>query len=347
MAEKFGKWALALVLVVESLVSFGSPVQAKPLMQVAWRFRIDEHIPLAYKPIEGAAPAVTSDGRWVFAGGLDGVLYKVDAISGKAYYKLQLDGALSAQPLLLGAGLVVCTEEGSIYYLSQTDLHPLWDQFVKFAGVVRHQPQPMDGQSLALVDDRGVLTVLSTVNGAILSTYSEQSFSERSLTPITVAGRPQPLFDEGSLFAGFDSGVLIRWSLKGSSESAGAEEEDTEADVAPGSVPGFPGLQRDWEANLCSEGALSKRLDGPRGRVLSPPSLPRCRYLAGLDRVGPFGWLLLPRPYAVEPRERRCHLGSACPWPLPPAAPWRLRCFCRCRWRHSVCPAERRQWSSG
>lgn len=280
MAAKLGKWA-ACLCVCQCLLGVACLAEAKPLLQVAWRLRIDEHIPLAYKPVEGASPIVTSDGRWVYVGGLDGVFYKVDAVSGKPHFKLQLDGAVSAQPLFFRQGVVVCTEEGSIYYLSQDDLHPLWGKLVRLPGVVRHQPQLLDEQQLVVVDDRGVLSLLALADGSVVTTYSEQSFSEKSLSPITVAGRAQPLFEEGSLFAGFDTGVLVRWSLKEAAEASTSDTEEEADDAsdgndilashgaaANGQPQRLPEIQRDWEAPLCSEGALGSRLDKP-GAVCS------------------------------------------------------------------------------
>lgn len=273
MIERLKMGTLRWMLAVVAVALLGEAADAKPLLQVAWRFRIDEHIPLVYKPMQMSTPLVTSDGRWVYAGGLDGLFFKVDAVSGKPYHRIKLDGAISAQPLLHGRGLVVCTEEGSIFYLSAADLTPIWTRWVRLPGVVRHQPQMLTDDVLVVVDDRGVMTLLSLVDGAVIQSYTEHSFSERSLTPITVAGKPQPLVEEQRLYAGFDTGVLVSWSLQPAgtleveADGDASADESASSDAADDEGPLLT-LQRDWEANLCTEGVLGKVLDSP-GAVCS------------------------------------------------------------------------------
>lgn len=273
MIELLKKKTLLLMLAIAGAALVGETADAKPLLQVAWRLRIDEHIPLVYKPVQMSTPLASPDGRWVYAGGLDGLFYKVDAVSGKPYHRIKLDGAISAQPLLEGRGVVVCTEEGSIFYLSAADLTPVWTRWVRLPGVVRHQPQVLTEGVLVVVDDRGVMTLLSMADGAVLQSFSEHSFSERSLTPITVAGKPQPLVEEQRLYAGFDTGVLVSWSLQAlggdAQDDEGPPEDDSDSatDSLETDAPTLA-LQRDWEANLCGEGVLGKVLDAP-GAVCS------------------------------------------------------------------------------
>ena len=99
-----------------------------------------------------AAPAVAA-GR-LYVGDLQGILYTLDALTGKELARVQLQGSLYAPPLLAGGILYAATQEGYLYALDAATGQTHWQLNL---GAPVEQPMALAGGRLYIRTADGII----------------------------------------------------------------------------------------------------------------------------------------------------------------------------------------------
>jgi len=84
----------------------------------------------------GAAP--TLDGQTLYVGSQGGVVYALDATSGKPRWQVALNSAIDAPPAVVDGTLFVSTEAGDVVALRESDGATVWH--TKAGGIVIAAP---------------------------------------------------------------------------------------------------------------------------------------------------------------------------------------------------------------
>ena len=96
----------------------------------------------------------------------------------------------------------------------------------------------------------------AAAGGEVVASYSAQSFAKRGLSPFTIYGFPDMLADDGSLFAGFETGFVARFAWP---------------------TGELPELTPTWEVGPCAPGKLGvgkEKLCSPRRTFRDVDSTP-------------------------------------------------------------------------
>jgi outer membrane protein assembly factor BamB len=228
------------------------PASAEPVFKTVYRVRVSDRGLFALGPLETATPAVSRDGFNVLIGGGSGRLLVLDAASGEISFEIELDGGVSATPLVLEDRFVVGTDNGSIYLVAN-DGRLLWPQPARIKGAVRGKPALWHDSVLIVGDDTSSLHAISLADGTLLASFSAQSFARRGLSPFTVFGYPDPMVDGDLVVAGFETGFVSALKPKGGDAS-----------------PSISTFETAWQNGLCSAGELS-RATAASGQPLCSP----------------------------------------------------------------------------
>lgn len=241
--------ASTLLLFVWSF-SAAPAATAQPVLKIEYRVQIDDHPMLTYGPMELAAPVLSPDGYYVVVGAQGGQLHLLRTEDGRSVFSRELDGGISAQPLVLEDKLIVGTEEGTVHMLGFCDGQPLWKEPARVQGAVRASPVLWKDQTVFVQDDKSVLYAISLKDGSVLYTFAEESFAERGLSPFTIFSYPAPLVSGDSLYAGFETGRLNKFTL---ATASGLTLSDFEiAWAAPLCDPDKRTIPEDGRPPVCS-----------------------------------------------------------------------------------------------
>jgi len=223
------------------LLSPASAISGEPVFKTGFRVRLSEPGMFEYGPLEFGGPAISADGRHLVVGTRTGLLLLMRTDSGEVVYRKHVDGGISAAPLLFEESMFVVSENGTIQRHALCDGAEQWDKPASISGAVRSVPDLWDGEVLFVIDDRSVLHAIDADSGKILAEFARHSFAKRGLSPFTIFGYPSPLVDQEELYAGFETGQLVRFGLR-----AGGDDESQ-----------FDSFDIDWTIGPCAPGALS------------------------------------------------------------------------------------------
>ncbi len=239
-------WMVAL-----STVVLPSTARGEVLFETVYRVRVDDKLMLTAGAMELATPAASADGTMLFVGTSHGHLYKMQLVDGKERVRRDLPGGVT-NIVTLGNDLLVSTDNGRLYRMAQEDLKDRWKKPLQVKGALHTTPIVASGGKVVFIqDDRDVVHVVSLDNGTLISSYDEQSYSVRGLSPVTVFGYPGMTVAGSALYAGFETGLSACF--------------DASAAAASGE------FTLRWKRGLCTEGTLKDvYLANPEGRLCSP-----------------------------------------------------------------------------
>ncbi len=252
---KMGRFCVAMLLVLLT----SSAAMADPVFQVSYRVRVSDRGLFALGPMEVSSPVATRDGFGVLVGGGSGRLQLLDAASGDVSFELQLDGGISATPLVLEDRFVVGTDNGSIYLVA-ADGRLLWSKPARIKGAVRGRPALWHDSVLIVADDTSTVHAISMSDGTVLASFSSQSFSRRGLSPFTVFGYPDPVVDGDMVYVGFETGFVAALRPKGTEGSDQISSFETAWQVGPCS-PGELARAAGSAPPLCSPRRVFRDVD--------------------------------------------------------------------------------------
>ena len=101
----------------------------------AWKFATQGNAPQA---LIGTGAAPTLDGQTLYVGSQGGVVYALDATSGKPRWQVALNSAIDAPPAVVDGTLFVSTEAGDVVALRESDGATVWH--TKAGGIVIAAP---------------------------------------------------------------------------------------------------------------------------------------------------------------------------------------------------------------
>ena len=249
VVSPMSRFATALSLLVVACLS--PLAHAQPVLKIEYRVKVDDHPMLTYGPMELASPVLTPDGQFAVVAAQGGRLHLLQTRDGSAVYTRTLPGGVSAAPALEGDLILLGTEEGTVHLLKLAHGTDVWAEPANVRGAVRSTPVLWRNQTVFVQDDKSVITALSAKDGSTLYTFDEESFAARGLSPFTIFSYPAPLATSDALYAGFETGQLVKFLLTTKS----------------GQV--LPEFETAWSAPLCDPNSRPVPTDG-RPPVCSP-----------------------------------------------------------------------------
>lgn len=219
------------------------------VVNLSYRIRLVEQGLFSFGPLELAAPALTADSSLLVVGTSLGDLFLIDAATASIRVHKKLVGGIVATPTIVGDSLVVGTDDGRVYRLAVDTLEPEWKQPVALRGSIVAQPR-VSGDLVFVQDDRSILVALRYDSGEVLGRFDGQSFARRGLSPFTIFGYPELEVGDGALYAGFETGTVVRFATDGEGD--------------------FAGFNASWEAGICAAGAFKTSDAATTARLCSP-----------------------------------------------------------------------------
>lgn len=215
----------ALVLCVAgcaSLAAFDEPyVAPRRAVQIAWRRQLTDPqmlggkriymrdgkeeafstgFQIEYKPQEFASAA--SDGKHIFVGSTQGMLYALDADDGDLVWRRPLAGPISSEPAYIAElnAVIVGDDDGSLWALDPATGHERW---------VYHVHGPITAKPIY---ENGLIYFTSAENriyaiDAVRGTWKWQ-YDRESPDGFTLRGDGGPLAYKGRIYVGFSDGFL-------------------------------------------------------------------------------------------------------------------------------------------
>ncbi|MBM4356290.1 MAG: hypothetical protein FJ109_21280, partial [Deltaproteobacteria bacterium] len=235
LGPRLARTILCLLLLCIAVLATVS-ASADPVFRVAYRVRVSDRGIFSLGPLEVASPAVTQDGFSVVVGGGSGRLVVLDAASGETSFEVQLDGGISATPLVLADRFVVGTDNGGIYLVG-ADGRMLWPAPARIKGAVRGRPALWHSSLIIVADDTSSVHAVSMADGSVVASFSAQSYARRGLSPFTVFGYPDPLVDGDLAYVGFETGAIAALKPKGTDGSDAVSSLEPAWQVGPCSAP--------------------------------------------------------------------------------------------------------------
>jgi outer membrane protein assembly factor BamB len=151
----------------------------------------------------GLNPA--SDGARVYAASNDGKIIAVDTISGKTYWKTEMDIPFSGGPGVGEGMLALGTGNGDVVALNTLDGTKRWQ--IRLSGEVLSAPAI--SRNIVVVR-----TVDGSVHGLSVTDGSQVWLVEREVPRLTLRGNSSPVINGDVVICGFDDGRVMAISLE-------------------------------------------------------------------------------------------------------------------------------------
>jgi outer membrane protein assembly factor BamB len=211
---------------------------AEPFLKSGYRVELATQEFLGYGPLELASPAAAPDGLHIVVGTRAGTLVLLRADSGAAVYERKLGVGVSAAPRFDGNSMFVPSDDGDLFRMRICDGRQEWENRPRVRGAIRSTPVLWKDLVFTL-DDSSVITAINAGTGEVVLEFADNSFARMGGTPFTVFGYPSLAVEGDALYAGFETGHLIRFRLEGEAAN-------------------FPQFQKEWTAPLCSPGSIAE-----------------------------------------------------------------------------------------
>ncbi len=166
-------------------------------------------------PTKGFGGGVAFDGGRVFVATGFGVVFALDAASGKVLWKTNLDVPVVDAPTANGGRVFVCTQDNHFYALAQNDGRKLWDHqgITESAGVLESTSPAVSGDYVIAPYSSGELFAIRVENGR--PAWNDMLTRSGNVTALSelddIAGRP--VIDRDMVFAISHSGIMAAINL--------------------------------------------------------------------------------------------------------------------------------------
>jgi len=166
-------------------------------------------------PTKGFGGGIAYDSGRIFVTTGFGLVFALDAKTGKQVWKIDLNVPIVNAPVANGGRIFVSTEDNHFYCLAEADGRELWDQqgISETAGILESTSAAVDGDYVVAPYTSGELYALQVDNGR--PAWSEMLTRSGTRTALSelddIAGRP--VIDRDMVFAISHSGVMVAMNI--------------------------------------------------------------------------------------------------------------------------------------
>jgi len=166
-------------------------------------------------PSKGSGGGIAYDNGKVFVASGFGVVYALDATSGKELWKTGLDVPIVDAPTANGGRVFICTQDNHFYALAQIDGRKLWDHqgIAESAGILESTSPAVAGDYVVAPYSSGELFAIRVENGR--PAWNDMLTRSGNVTALSelddIAGRP--VIDRNMVFAISHSGIMAAINL--------------------------------------------------------------------------------------------------------------------------------------
>jgi outer membrane protein assembly factor BamB len=166
-------------------------------------------------PSKGSGGGIAFDNGKIFVATGFGVVYALDAASGKELWKTGLDVPIVDAPTANGGRVFVCTQDNHFYALAQIDGRKLWDHqgIAESAGILESTSPAVAGDYVVAPYSSGELFAIRVENGR--PAWNDMLTRSGNVTALSelddIAGRP--VIDRNMVFAISHSGIMAAINL--------------------------------------------------------------------------------------------------------------------------------------
>src|SRR5215472_6693437 len=166
-------------------------------------------------PSKGFGGGVAYDSGKVFVASGFGIVYALDAATGKELWKTSLDVPIVDAPTANGGRVFICTQDNHFYALAQNDGRKLWDHqgIAESAGVLESTSPAVAGDYVIAPYSSGELFAIRVENGR--PAWNDMLTRSGNVTALSelddIAGRP--VIDRNMVFAISHSGIMAAIAL--------------------------------------------------------------------------------------------------------------------------------------
>jgi outer membrane protein assembly factor BamB len=166
-------------------------------------------------PSKGFGGGIAYDEGRVFVSTGFGVIFALDATTGKELWKTGLDVPIVDAPTANGGRVFICTQDNHFYALAETDGRKLWDHqgIAESAGVLESTSPAVAGDYVVAPYSSGELFAIRVENGR--PAWNDMLTRSGNVTAISelddIAGRP--VIDREMVFAISHSGIMAAINL--------------------------------------------------------------------------------------------------------------------------------------
>jgi len=166
-------------------------------------------------PTKGFGGGVAYESGHVFVATGFGVVFALDAASGKILWKTSLDVPVVDAPTANGGRVFICTQDNHFYALAQSDGRRLWDHqgITESAGVLESTSPAVSGDYVIAPYSSGELFAIRVENGR--PAWNDMLTRSGNVTALSelddIAGRP--VIDRDMVFAISHSGIMAAINL--------------------------------------------------------------------------------------------------------------------------------------
>lgn len=183
-------------------------VKKGKVFEVLWRVALVSHDLFSDRFQNRSTPQVSSDGKFIVVGTSDGAISCLFAHDGRLRWKFRTEGPSDVSPLLTDDRVYFTGGDSHVHALRLSNGKEIWkSQLARNSSVT-----PVLYEKLLLVQTDGdELVCLDAESGEWRWSYKQQEISGERFR---VAGAARPLACDGSIFASFSDGTLVKLSAK-------------------------------------------------------------------------------------------------------------------------------------
>ena len=213
------------------LPDYQSSTAKHRVLTVIWRNSLVDPDNISLDQHHHGTPAVSKDGRLVFAGGVDGSFHCFDTKKGKLVWRKFTEGPVESEPTVKDGTVYVGSGDGNLYAFRASDGELLWTY--RTAASLPGRPV-VAGDNLLIMTHLNNLICLDANTG-------KWRWGYRRDVPVgrfQVKGVANPTVSGDSVYAGFSDGSLVALSLKDGSPRevkrlAGTKDRFLDVDTDP------------------------------------------------------------------------------------------------------------------
>ncbi len=188
------------------LPDYQSSAAKHRVVTVIWRSCLVDPDNVSLEGHHHGTPATSSDGRFVYAGGVDGSFHCFDAKTGKLIWREFTQGPVESEPTVYGGTVYVGSADGGLYAFRASDGELLWSY--RMTGSVPGRPV-VNGDNVLVMTHLNNLVCLDANTG-------KWRWGYRRDVPVgrfQIKGVANPTVVGNSVYAGFSDGTLVNLSL--------------------------------------------------------------------------------------------------------------------------------------